>query len=81
MIKLINEYMYWLGTVKISNFFRLHALTKRLKCTAFSVVVLQKIVCSDTGTEMCYTSGKCAATKFSIKLATADLRGSDTDLL
>ena len=45
----------------------LSAMTKRLKCTAFSVVELQKFVCSDTGTEMCYTSGKCFATKFSIK--------------
>jgi hypothetical protein len=59
----------------------LSAMTMRLKCTAFSVVEIQKFFYSDTDTEMCYTSGKRVAAKFSIKLATADLRGSDTDLL
>jgi hypothetical protein len=54
---------------------------ERLQCTALSVVELQKIVCSDTGTEMYYTCGKCVVRKFNLKLATADLRGSDTDLL
>jgi len=42
----------------------LSAATKRLKSTAFSVGELQKIVCSDAGTEMCYTSGKWVAAKF-----------------
>jgi hypothetical protein len=53
----------------------LSAMINRLKCTAFSVVSYEKLFIVTP------VERKCVATKFGIALATADLRGSDTDLL